>query len=52
MKGNEENRAKESIALYTSINPSIEYELLPHQKHLPHIEEPDKILETAKIFFI
>lgn len=52
LQGNEENRAKESIALYTSINPSIEYELLPHQKHLPHIEEPDKILETAKIFFI
>lgn len=52
LQGDSEKRFQESIALYTSINPAIECEVLPHQKHLPHIEAPDKIIETAQIFFV
>lgn len=52
LQGDSEKRARESTVLYASINPSIEYEILPHQKHLPHIELPEKVLDTAKIFFV
>lgn len=51
IQGASEKRAEESIALYSSLNPSIEYEIFSHTKHLPHIECPRKILDSIDIFF-
>lgn len=51
IEGQSEKRAEESVALYTSINPAIEYEIISHTKHLPHVECPRNILESINIFF-
>ena len=51
IEGKSEKRAEESVALYTSINPAIEYEIISHSKHFPHIECMRKILEIINIFF-
>lgn len=51
IQGEAENRSEESTALYTSLNPAIEYEIVSHTKHLPHIEFPKKILTTMDVFF-
>ena len=51
IEGQSEKRAEESVALYTSINPAIEYEIISHAKHLPHVECPRNILESINIFF-
>lgn len=50
LQGDSENRAAESVALYTSINPAIEWELIKDAKHLPHIETPEQVLEAIRIF--
>lgn len=51
LQGDSEARARESIALYTSINPAIESEIVPNAKHLPQIEAPEQVLEAAGVFF-
>lgn len=51
IEGKSEKRADESIALYTSMNPAVEYEIISHSKHLPHLECPRKILDAIDIFF-
>lgn len=50
IEGKAENRCKESIALYTAINPSIEHEIIPNTRHLPHMEAPDAVLDCIDIF--
>lgn len=50
IEGKSENRCEESIALYTSINPSIEHEIISDAKHLPHLETPDAVLNCIDIF--
>lgn len=49
--GSSEEGIEETLALYTSLNPSIETELIPKTKHLPHLEAPVDVLERIKIFF-
>ncbi|MBS6194479.1 MAG: alpha/beta fold hydrolase [Clostridiales bacterium] len=51
IQGESEVRAKESAALYCSLNPSVECEIFSHAKHLPHIELPKKVLSTMDMFF-
>lgn len=51
LQGASEPRAQESVALYTSINPAIESEIIQNTKHLPQIEAPEQVLEAVKIFF-
>lgn len=51
IQGEHEKRAEESVALYRSLNSSIEYEIFEHTKHLPHIEASKKALESINIFF-
>lgn len=51
IEGAGEKRAAESTALYTALNSSIECEMIPHAKHLPHIETPEKVLEAIDVFF-
>jgi len=41
----------ETVALYSSLNPSIEQEIIPATKHLPQHEAPEKLLELIRIFF-
>lgn len=49
--GAKEEGIEETIALYTSLNTSIEAELIPKSKHLPQLETPDALLEKISIFF-
>ena len=51
LQGDSEPRARESVALYTSINPAIESEIIKNAKHLPQIESPEQVLEAVNIFF-
>lgn len=51
LQSEEEPRAKESAALYASLNSSIEYEILPGAKHLPHLEFPEKVFDYIETFF-
>ena len=49
--GQAEKGIQETVALYTSMNSSIESEIFSHTKHLPHLEAPRQFLATAYIFF-
>lgn len=49
--GAAEDGIQETLALYTSLNPSIETELISKAKHLPQLETPVEVLERIKIFF-
>lgn len=51
IEGKSEEKSEESVALYTSINPAIEYEIFSHTKHIPHVECPKKVLDTISVFF-
>lgn len=42
---------RETLALYTALNPSIETELISKAKHLPQLETPVEVLERIRIFF-
>lgn len=42
---------KETIALYQSLNPAIESELIPKTKMMPHMESPKKVLEIIDMYF-
>ncbi|MED9881666.1 MAG: alpha/beta fold hydrolase [Blautia sp.] len=50
IEGEAENNGDEVIAAYQEANPSIEAVMIPHTKHLPHVEDPEKFLEQAGIF--
>lgn len=50
IEGKAENRSEESTALYVSMNPSIEHEIIPDAKHFPHLEMPDAVLNCIDIF--
>lgn len=52
IEGKSNDKAEEIVALYASMNSSIECEFISHSKKLPHIESPRKILEIIDIFFI
>lgn len=49
--GASEDGIRETLALYTSLNPSVETELIPKSKHLPQLETPVDVLERIRIFF-
>lgn len=49
--GSAEERIRETLALYTALNPSIETELISKAKHLPQLETPVEVLERIRIFF-
>ena len=49
--GAKEEGIDATMALYTSMNPSIESEKVDKSKHLPQLENPEKILELMNIFF-
>lgn len=49
--GSGQKGIKETIALYTSLNASFEYEIISRVSHLPQLEEPVKLLEQIRIFF-
>lgn len=51
IQGESTQRAEESVALYHSLNPAIEYEIISHAKYFPHIESPRKILTSINVFF-
>ncbi len=49
--GRKEPGIDASLALYRSLNPSIETEILDQAKHLPQLECPERISALADIFF-
>lgn len=49
--GSAEEGIRETLALYTALNPSIETELISKAKHLPQLETPVEVLERIRIFF-
>jgi pimeloyl-ACP methyl ester carboxylesterase len=51
LSGEKTEGIQETIALYKSLNSSIESELIEKTKQMPHIENPEKVLETIDIFF-
>ena len=36
---------------YQMYNSAIEYSLIPKTKHLPQLENPEKVLDAVNIFF-
>ena len=51
LSGEKTECIQETISLYQSMNSSIESELIDKAKQMPHIENPDKVLEIIDIFF-
>ncbi len=49
--GEGSKNVNETIALYQSLNSSIEYELIPKTNQLPQIENPEKVLEIIRYYF-
>lgn len=49
--GEQEPDIKETVTLYASLNPAIEYEFFSHTKHYPHLENTRNFLDTVSIFF-
>lgn len=49
--GEKESGIDATVALYTSLNPAIESEKIAKSKHLPQLENPEKILDLMNIFF-
>lgn len=49
--GEDENNMEEIAKEYQTLNSAIEYSLIPKTKHLPQLENPEKVLETIRIFF-
>lgn len=49
--GSAEEGIRETLALYTALNPSIETELISKAKYLPQLETPVEVLERIRIFF-
>lgn len=51
ISGEQTERIQETIALYQSMNSSIESELIPKTKVMPHMETPEKVLEIIDMYF-
>lgn len=49
--GAEESCLQEIADEYKTYNPAIEYSIISKAKHLPQLEEPDKVLDRITIFF-
>lgn len=49
--GAEKDSIKEIIDEYKSYNPAIESSLIPKTKHLPQLENPEKLMEMISMFF-
>lgn len=49
--GGEEPSITSTIEEYQTLNPAIEYTLIPKTKHLPHVEQPETVLRHLTIFF-
>lgn len=49
--GSEEPSIMATVEEYKTINSAIESALVPKTKHLPQLEEPEKVLDLIKIFF-
>lgn len=49
--GSEESCFPEIAEEYKLYNPAIEYSIIPKVKHLPQLEEPDKVLDRITMFF-
>ena len=52
LSGEEHENIQETIALYQSLNSSIEYELIHKANKLPQLESPEKVIETINYFFL
>jgi pimeloyl-ACP methyl ester carboxylesterase len=50
IEGEAENNGAAVVDSYRSINPSVESVTIPHTRHLPHMEDPEKFLEQIGIF--
>lgn len=50
IEGEAENNGSAIVESYQNANPSVEAVTIPHTKHLPHIEAPEKFLEQIGIF--
>lgn len=48
--GDHEPSIEETIKQYLDLNPSIEYSLINNTKHLPQLEQPEKIIDICNIF--
>jgi pimeloyl-ACP methyl ester carboxylesterase len=51
LSGDKTDGIQETTALYKSLNVSIESEFIEKTKQMPHIENPEKVLEAIDIFF-
>lgn len=49
--GAEEPSIADTIDEYRHVNPAVEYALIPKTKHLPQLEQPEKVLNLLTIFF-
>lgn len=50
--GSEEPCIHDLINEYRTYNPAIEYSLISKTKHLPQLENPEKLIEIIKMFFV
>lgn len=48
--GENEEEVHTTAENYTWYNSSIETDFIPHTKHLPHLEAPDKVLSLLSVF--
>lgn len=51
LMGENEKYSKDTLNAYMEINPAIESSIIPHTKHLPHLESPKDVLSVCDIFF-
>ena len=49
--GKESSNMEEIAQEYQMYNSAIEYSLIPKTKHLPQLENPEKVLDAVNIFF-
>lgn len=49
--GAEEPSIQDTVEEYRKINPAIEYALIPKTKHLPQLEQPERVVRQITIFF-
>ena len=48
--GEDEDNIRMKCIEYQEYNPAVEYVILENCKHLPQLEQPEKLLETLKIY--
>lgn len=48
--GSQQEMIEETIKEYKAINPAVESVLIPHTRHLPHLEDPEAVLRQLKVY--